>query len=59
MAELGRRTSKGTFDEQPVPELNSEAIDFAATSQCFAERRTLRRQDLEALGLVSRHEAGL
>ncbi len=41
------------FDEQPVPELNSEAIDFAAASQCFAGRR-LRRQDLAALGLVSR-----
>lgn len=55
IAELARRTSTETFDEQPVPELNSEAIDFAAASQCFAEKRALRRQDLEALGLVSRH----
>ncbi|MFT3906019.1 MAG: ATP-binding protein [Steroidobacteraceae bacterium] len=55
-AELGRRTGTGTFDEQPVPDLNSEAIDFAAVSQCFAERRPLRRQDLEALGLVVRHQ---
>jgi hypothetical protein len=51
IAELGRRTGTETFDEQPVPDLNSEAIDFAAASQCFAERRSLRRQDLEALGL--------
>lgn len=56
IAELARRTSTETFDEQPVPGLNSEAIDFAAASQCFAERRSLRRQDLEALGLVSRHQ---
>ena len=56
ISELGRRTSTETFDEQPVPDLNSEAIDFAATSQCFAERRPLRRQDLEALGLVSRQQ---
>jgi len=56
IAELARRTSTETFDEQPVPELNSEAIDFAAASQCFAERRSLRRQDLEALGMVSRHQ---
>ncbi len=55
IAELARRTSTETFDEQPVPELNSEAIDFAAASQCFAGRRSLRHQDLEALGLVSRH----
>jgi len=55
-AELGRRTGTGTFDEQPVPDLSSEAIDFAAASQCFAERRTLRRQDLEALALVARHQ---
>ena len=53
-AELARRTGTETFDEQPVPELNSEAIDFAAASQCCAGRRSLRRQDLAALGLVSR-----
>jgi ATP-dependent DNA helicase RecG len=56
IAELGRRTSTETFDEQPAPNLDSEAIDFAAASQSFAERRSLRRQDLEALGLVSRHQ---
>jgi ATP-dependent DNA helicase RecG len=56
IAELGRRTGTETFDEQPLPDLDSEAIDFAVASQCFAERRSLRRQDLEALGLVSRHQ---
>jgi ATP-dependent DNA helicase RecG len=56
IAELGRRSGTETFDEQPVPDLNSEAIDFAAASQCFAERRSLRRKDLEALGLISRHQ---
>ncbi|MGH8266465.1 MAG: AlbA family DNA-binding domain-containing protein, partial [Steroidobacteraceae bacterium] len=56
IAELERRTSTETFDEQPVPDLNSAAIDLAAASQSFAERRSLRRQDLEALGLVSRHQ---
>ena len=56
IAELGRRTSTETFDEQPAPDLDSEAIDFAAASQSFADRRSLRRQDLEALGLVSRHQ---
>lgn len=56
IAELGRRTGLETFDEQPVPELDSEAIDFVAASQCFAERRSLRRQDLVTLGLVCRHQ---
>jgi predicted HTH transcriptional regulator len=56
ISELGRRTGMERFDEQPVSELDSEAIDFVAASQCFAERRSLRRQDLAALGLVSRHQ---
>jgi predicted HTH transcriptional regulator len=56
IAELGRRTATETFDEQPVPELDSEAIDFAAASQFFADRRVLRRQDLPTLGVVCRHQ---
>lgn len=39
-----------------VPELDSEAIDFGAASQCFADRRALRRKDLTALGLICRHQ---
>lgn len=42
------------FDEEPIPDLDSEAIDFGAASECFAERRPLRRKDLETLGLVRR-----
>lgn len=56
IAELGRRVGVETFDEQPVPGLDSEAIDFVAASQCFAERRSLRRQDLVTLGLACRHQ---
>jgi predicted HTH transcriptional regulator len=56
IAELGRRTGVETFDEQPIPELNSEAIDFGAASQCFSERRALRRTDLTGLGMVCRHQ---
>lgn len=56
IGELGRRTGVETFDEQPIPELDSESIDFAAASQCFADRRALRRKDLTALGLVCRHQ---
>lgn len=56
MVELARRAGGNAFDEEPVPELDSEAIDFGAASQCFADRRVLRPQDLAALGLVCRHQ---
>jgi predicted HTH transcriptional regulator len=54
VAELARRIDAAGFDETPLPDLDSEAIDFAAASQCFAQQRALRRKDLETLGLVRR-----
>lgn len=42
--------------EEPVSDLDSEALDFGAASQCFAEHRAPRRRDLETLGLVRRHQ---
>ena len=45
-----------SFDELPTPELNSEAIDFQAASECFSELRKLRRQDLATLGVTTRHQ---
>lgn len=36
------------FDEQPLPALGSEAIDFRAASESFAPFRARRRRDLEA-----------
>jgi len=35
-----------SFDEQPLPELDSEAIDFRAASESFAAVRSLRRGDI-------------
>jgi hypothetical protein len=40
------------FDEQPMPELDSEALDFRAASESFAGIRKLARRDLESLRLV-------
>lgn len=37
---------------KPLADVDSEAIDFGAASQCFAKRRALRRTDLETLGLA-------
>ena len=56
IAELRRRVGLEGFDEEPITDLDSEAIDFAAASQCFAQHRVLRRQDLAALGLVRRQQ---
>ena len=56
IAELGRRVGEESFDEEVVLDLGSEAIDFGVASQCFAERRALRHQDLVTLGLVRRYQ---
>ena len=56
VAEL-RRTSLGkSFDEQALPALDSEAVDFTAASECFATVRTLKRRDLETLRLLVSHQ---
>ena len=52
-----RRFSRGEgFDEQPLPGLGSEDLDFRAASESFAPFRALRRHDLESLRLVGDHQ---
>jgi predicted HTH transcriptional regulator len=52
-----RRVARGEgYDEQPMPELDSEAIDFPAASESFAGTRDLPRRDLETLRLVTGHQ---
>ncbi len=54
MIEELRRFVRGeTFDEQPMPELDSEALDFRAASESFAPTRKLKRGDLETLRLLT------
>ena len=49
-----RRYARGeAFDEQPMPGLDSEALDFRAASELFAPVRKFRRADLETLRLVT------
>lgn len=43
-------------DEQPIPELNSEAVDFRVASESFAPQRKLQRADLRALRLLTKHQ---
>jgi predicted HTH transcriptional regulator len=52
-----RRFSRGeAFDEQPMPGLDSEALDFRAASESFAGLRKLAPRDLETLRLVTEHQ---
>lgn len=52
-----RRSSRGeAYDEQAMPDLDSEALDFRAASESFAPTRRLRRNDLETLRLVTSHQ---
>ena len=52
-----RRFARGeAFDEQAMPDLDSEAIDFAAASESFADIRKLRRSDMATLRLVTTHQ---
>ena len=46
----------GSYDEQPMPELYSESIDFRAASEYFAPVRKLRKRDLATLRLLARHQ---
>lgn len=52
-----RRFARGeAFDEQPMPGLGSEDLDFRAASESFAGTRRLARRDLETLKLVTGHQ---
>jgi len=52
-----RRYGRGeAYDEQPMPELRSEAVDFRAASESFASQRQLKPADLETLRLLTRYQ---
>jgi predicted HTH transcriptional regulator len=52
-----RRFARGeTYDEQAMPDLNSEVIDFRAASESFKALRALKRSDLESLRMVTRYQ---
>ena len=56
IAELRRFARGESFDEQPLPELDSEALDFRAASELFAPIRRVKPHDLETLKLITRHQ---
>lgn len=54
--ELARTARNEAYDEQPLPQLSSEAIDFRAASEFLAPFRAIRKRDLQSLHLVVRHQ---
>ena len=56
VAELRRASLGKSFDEQALPALDSEAVDFGAASECFASVRKLKRSDMETLRLLVPHQ---
>lgn len=56
IAEMQRFARGEGFDERAMPSLDSEAIDFRAASDSFAEVRRLSRKDLHTLRLVTEYQ---
>ena len=57
LVEEMRRFRQGeAYDEQAMPALNSEEIDFRVASELFAPVRSLKRSDLETLRLITTHQ---
>lgn len=55
IGEMQRFARGEAFDERAMPSLDSEAIDFRAASESFAEVRRLSRKDLHTLRLVTEY----
>ena len=56
VAEMQRFVRGESFDEQPLPELDSEAISFRAASESFSEFRKLSAGDLDVLRLCRTYQ---
>jgi len=56
VAELGRVVRNQSFDEEVLPRLPPEAVDFEAARAEFSGVRKLRRPDLRTLRLVADHQ---
>jgi predicted HTH transcriptional regulator len=54
--EMKRYNRVASFDEQPMPSLYSEAIDFRAASEYFKPIRRLKRGDLLTLKLATSYQ---
>jgi len=53
---MRRFAASGSYDEQAMPDLDSEGADFRVASEPFERVRPLKRRDLESLRLVTVHQ---
>lgn len=56
IAEMQRFARGEAFDERPMPDIDSEAVDFRAASESFAPIRRLARRDLKTLQLLTEYQ---
>jgi ATP-dependent DNA helicase RecG len=56
IADLNRQVRSESYDEQPMPALSSEAIDFRVASELFAGVRRLKLADLLTLRMIAKHQ---
>jgi len=56
IAEMQRFARGEAYDEEPLPDLDSEALDFRVASELFAPVRRLTRRHLESLRLVTDYQ---
>jgi ATP-dependent DNA helicase RecG len=54
--DMGRLQAQGPFDEQPLPELSSEAIDLELASELFPKRAPLTPQKMQSLRAMVEHQ---
>ena len=59
VAEMRRFASGESFDERPLPALDSEALDMQAAAALFAPARKLTRRHLETLRLLVPYQGRL
>ena len=56
VAEMQRFARGEIYDERPMADLDSEAIDFRVASESFTGVRKLKQRDLETLRLLTSHQ---
>ena len=57
--ELRRSATGAAFDEQSLPEMEIDGIDFQGAVTCFSRHRKLLKKDMETLRLVTKHQGRL
>jgi predicted HTH transcriptional regulator len=56
LAEMRREAGNEVYDETPLSDMNSEALDFRVASELFRARRVLKVADLRAVRALVRHQ---